>query len=291
MKQIASFLRRLPGRIIRAVSKTTLVLSIVILLSLNAATLFSTWVFGMASTLIELGTDLQTVRKRHDTALDREVRKNRALKGQLGQAEVTNRRIATTNKKLIASNEKLIGTTSRVVEASKELRVQSKKLMIDNTQLRSKLADSKVTYRGRRVRVNDAVADASRRISRRTFNATSRNIVSMPGEALPVIGLTVIAAATAWEVRDSCGLMNDMHELDVAFNPANAISGKEVCDLEVPTKEELMAVVRSSPKAVWGKMQTYYDDLPDVSLSGSLDIISGSFSDVYQGLFGPDASE
>lgn len=117
-------------------------------------------------------------------------------------------------------------------------------LHLRNKSLARAAANPKVRYRGRMVPVARAVADTSRRTSVRVFNAARRNILTMPAEAMPVVGLGVVAAATAWELHDSCELMAELHELDVAFNPDAAIDGDAVCGMEVPDAGALAQQVR-----------------------------------------------
>lgn len=152
------------------------------------------------------------------------------------------------------------------------------------------LADSPVTCRGTRMAAREAVKDTATRVSRRTAVATTRNVASMAGEALPVIGVGVIAAATAWELRDACLMMGEMRALDAAFNPDDPVTDDEICGLTPPTREELWQMVRSSPGAAWDAARGLYDGLPDVSPGGSYARISGWAGGVYDRAFG-DAPE
>lgn len=137
------------------------------------------------------------------------------------------------------------------------------------SRLAREMAESRVTYRGARTRARDAVKDTAARVSRRTMVATSRNIASMAGEALPVIGVGVIVAATAWELSDACALMGEMRELDAAFNPEDPVTDDQICGLKVPSRAELWAGIRSSPRAAWDGAHELYDGLPQVSVSAS----------------------
>lgn len=152
------------------------------------------------------------------------------------------------------------------------------------------LADSPVTYRGTRMAAREAVKDTATRVSRRTAVATTRNVASMAGEALPVIGVGVIAAATAWELRDACLMMGEMRALDAAFNPDDPVTDDEICGLTPPTREELWQMVRSSPGAAWDAARGLYDELPEVSPGSSYARISGWAGGVYDRAFG-DAPE
>jgi hypothetical protein len=84
-------------------------------------------------------------------------------------------------------------------------------------------------------------------------------------EAIPLAGVAVIVGVTAWDLNDSCETMKDLHELDVAFNPNAAFdtSATEVCGLEVPTKEEVWQMAKSSPGKAWASAKLYAPDLPE----------------------------
>lgn len=152
------------------------------------------------------------------------------------------------------------------------------------------LADSPVTYRGTRVAARHAVKDTADRVSRRTAIATTRNIGSMAGEALPVIGIGVIVAATAWELTDACAMMGEMRALDAAFNPDDPMTDDEVCGMKVPTREELWQKISASPGAVWQGAQAMYDGLPDVSISRGYQRSVTWLGGAWDSAFGGDAA-
>ncbi|TKA97604.1 hypothetical protein FAZ78_05300 [Cereibacter changlensis] len=124
-----------------------------------------------------------------------------------------------------------------------------------------------VSYRGERIPLRDAVHDTSTRISDRVARATARNVGSTFGEGLPFVGIGIIVAATAWELKDACDMMKEMRELDAAFNPDRAIKDDEICGITPPTKEEIWQTVSSSPSAAWENALETYDDLPDLQFS------------------------
>lgn len=147
------------------------------------------------------------------------------------------------------------------------LKNQNLELSRNNDRLKRELANSSVNYRGTTARAREAVKDTSHRVARRVTLASTRNVASVFAESLPFVGVGVIVAATALELRDSCELMKDLHELDVAFNPESAVDGTEVCGMRVPDRAEVWQSIRESPAAVWGQAKEYMPDLPDFSES------------------------
>lgn len=157
------------------------------------------------------------------------------------------------------------------------------------SRMARELADSRVTYRGTRMAARDAVKDTATRVSRRTAFATSRNVASMAGEALPVIGVGVIVAATAWELTDACALMGEMRALDAAFNPDDPVTDDEICGMKVPTRDELWAGIKSSPAAAWDSAAELYEGLPEVSVSAAYGRTIGFLSGLWDMSFGKES--
>lgn len=157
-------------------------------------------------------------------------------------------------------------------------------------RLARELRDSPVTYRGQRLAAREAVKDTAERVARRTTFATSRNLASMAGEALPMIGVGVIVAATAWELSDACALMGEMRELDAAFNPNDPVTDDEICGMKPPTRAELWASIKASPGAAWDTARGMYDSLPEVSFSGTYASTVAYLAGRWDAVFGDDPS-
>ena len=141
-------------------------------------------------------------------------------------------------------------------------------------RLRRELAERPVTYRGSKRLAREAVADTSERVARRVAAGAVRTVASAGGEALPLVGVGVVAAATAYDLYDACEMMKELHALDVAFNPDSAISDREVCGMRAPTKEEIWTSVKASPEAAWSTATSYYQGL-------SADDVSAMFGSAY----------
>lgn len=158
----------------------------------------------------------------------------------------------------------------------------------ETAALRRELAQQAVPYRGSRVAMREAVHDTAERVARRSSVAAGRTLGSTVGEALPVLGVGVIVAATAWELHDSCELMKDMRALDAAFNPEDPVSEDEICGLKPPTRDELWQAVKSSPGAAWDSARGLYAELPEISISASYDWTLAQLSGIWD-WFGTEA--
>lgn len=122
-----------------------------------------------------------------------------------------------------------------------------------------------ISIRGRRIPMDEAVGETAERIAQRTAGGASKNVAATFGESVPFYGIAVVVAATAWELKDACATMKDLHDLDVAFNPekANAPDVTEVCGMKVPTKEELWQMVKHSPGKAVEIAKDVLPELPD----------------------------
>ncbi len=119
--------------------------------------------------------------------------------------------------------------------------------------------------------MRSVVEETTGRIQRRTAKVAATNVGSMAGEGIPFWGIAIIVAVTTYEVTTACDTMKDMHELTVALSPASADDAEmqRVCGMQVPTKEEIWAIVKASPLIVWQKLKDNFPGLPSPDFSGA----------------------
>jgi hypothetical protein len=178
-------------------------------------------------------------------------------------------------------------------ELARRLALQSGQLA--SRQVRNQVSKSPaalVTFRGRKVAVEQAIALTANRISKRAVVASSRNLGSMAGQALPYVGTAVIVGVTALGLKDLCDTLIDMSELTRAVNPEMEISDDEVkvCSKTVPTKEELWEYAKASPGTAWAAakeaMPTLDEindyEMPDVDWTGAWTATTKGAGTVWQ---------
>ncbi|MEI4232455.1 hypothetical protein [Roseovarius sp. D22-M7] len=236
MKRVAKFVF-LPITLLLSVSKGVLTLIAVASLALSLASVTFSGVFSALSSVVEAVAGPRTVRAGH--------------RGKLDDLNARNVTLADQNNRL----NREVGVVRNRVRALND----------ENRSLRRELANPRVTYRGKDQLARNAVGDTSQRLAKRVTIASSRNVATVFAEALPVVGIGVIVGATAWELRDSCEMMKDLRELDLAFNPERAIDGSEVCGMEVPDRAEVWQRVRESPAEAWNSAREYVPELPGFS--------------------------
>jgi regulator of replication initiation timing len=249
---------------IRSVSNFLFVLLLMLSLAVNVASLTLSSVFSGLSAVVEMIVGPRTVRAQQASRLDALTKGNDTLTKQAESLTGENRRLTRQLADNVAENN--------------ALKKQAVSLTDENRRLTRELADSRITYRGEKRLAREAVKDTSGRLARRITHASSRNVASVFAESLPFVGVGVIVGATAWELKDACELMKDLHELDVAFNPESAVDGTEVCGTRVPDRAEVWQAIRESPVATWNRAKDYMPDLPDFSESyaSGLDWVMGA---------------
>ena len=97
---------------------------------------------------------------------------------------------------------------------------------------------SVVATLGKQIKTNKNVAGKiTKRIAKRTTRGAIRNIASIPAEAVPYLGIPVIIAITALEIKDACETMKDVDELNKQFTVNAEIEEQatKVCGLKMPT--------------------------------------------------------
>ena len=219
-----------------------LLISFVLVLSLciNLALFLGGSLFSILNSGFEAVTNIQTIGSR-----------NKAEIAQLGDNLSTERQ---AKRKL---KTELDETTARLVSERKI----KKKLATELSQ-NSPL----VLFKGQKVTVKTAVEKTAEQIGKRSTKSAVRNVASMPGEAIPWIGVAVIVGVTALEISDLCLTMKDMIELQRAFDPSFEAdeANLEVCSIKVPPKEDIIASVKGSPRAAWEIAREATPSLEDI---------------------------
>lgn len=286
-------------------------------LALNVAMFVGGTIYKMASSAFGAATGIRTVAVQHaaevaelgvDLADERRV--GRELRGEVADISdnlVSERtvkqelqgEVADLSDNLVSERRVVASLKGEVVDLTGEVaaeRVARRKLSgevvelsgglaaerMASKKMRSQLSDTTaglVTYRGRKMAINEAVDITADRISKRAVKTASRELGSMAGEALPYFGTAVIVGVTALELKDLCDTLKDMSELKLAFNPSAETSDDEtkVCSLRVPTKEELWEYAKASPGQAWAaakvatptleEIQNY--EFPDIDWTGA----------------------
>ncbi len=116
--------------------------------------------------------------------------------------------------------------------------------------------------------------ETAKKVTQRVQRGAVRNIGSVFGEAVPFLGVSVIAGALVWEVKDACDTAADMEGLEAALTTdgdPEAAREQAVMNFDcgsilpsyddLPGKEDILATVLSSSKEALATSSSYYRDL------------------------------
>lgn len=175
-------------------------------------------------------------------------------------------RIAEFEDELRLKNVRLSGLSNEIAARDSQIARLSDDLARQSDGV-LRYADT-VNYRGARTTLADAVTDTNGRIARRTAVAATRNSSSIVAEAIPYLGIAALLAVTAYDLKDSCDTIKDLHALDVSIDPNKEFGADEtaICGLIVPTKDEIWVAVKSGSFDAWQNTREYLPALPEYEL-------------------------
>ena len=151
--------------------------------------------------------------------------------------------IATHSVQWLANATYTVISTMSEYATSQQFKPKSvATLRAENARLTAQTAQQKRT-----------VSNSIKRIQPRSRRAALANLAAAGGEALPFVGLGIIAGATAYEMKTACDTMRDLYDMQIAVEPTLAIHEDRnmVCGLQIPSQAELWSAVKESPGAAW----------------------------------------
>ena len=157
----------------------------------------------------------------------------------------------------LLSRSPTVNRKNDLASATKELSRKNKALKKRSVNLQ-KMSDKRSV----------AFKKFSQRTAARSAIAATRNFSSLSGEAIPILGIAVIAGVTAWNIHDSCQMMKELDELNAEFELQLHLEEKQtVCGVEVPSKEEILAEMQENWLMAYEKARTSInhaaDEIPD----------------------------
>ncbi len=107
----------------------------------------------------------------------------------------------------------------------------------DKAEIKKIITKNKTTM-SKVVAKNKAIAA---RISTRVVRNSGMNLLSVPVEAVPIIGIASIVLVTAKDLHDACETMKDIEELLLMGDKQNRTTDTvKVCGQKAPTVDEVM---------------------------------------------------
>lgn len=108
-------------------------------------------------------------------------------------------------------------------------------------------------------------------IRARTKTLAAASVAAIPAETVPIIGVGSIIAVTAYELAVACENFNDLNEMYTEMEIYDAVDRgvlDEVCNPQLPTKEELFHTVTQKKEA----SRKTYNDFND-AVGGTIAVI------------------
>lgn len=264
-----------PVRLLMALTKATLatlcLLLLVTSLVFPVLTATSQIFFAVASTVAGAVTSVPNLLKRQErTAAARLAEKEALIATERAAKKSAQRALAD-----VGSN--LDKAMTRAVIAERQTADVAAKLASKEAAL-AEMVNAKVLYRGEQRVIKEVVADAAERVGARTTKIIKADISGMVGQAIPYLGAVAVVAVTAYDLDQSCELMKELHELDVAFNPDHAINEREVCGMQVPTVDEILEKAKAAPGAA---LDAIFDAVPDFQWQAGWNELRDSFPEFH----------
>lgn len=141
--------------------------------------------------------------------------------------------------------------------------------------------------RARRETTRRIGRQTARKVGRRMQRGAARNIASVGGEAIPVVGIAVLAGGLALEVRDACDTAADMAGLEAALateGDADAEAARRAATenfdctamiretlpdyQKLPTKEDIWARAATAPARAYDRAREAGIAVSEVNWSG-----------------------
>ena len=152
-----------------------------------------------------------------------------------------------------------------VTNSDSALSKASQKIAGLTSQLEKTPVPKEIYIRGKKVLATDAVSEASERIAKRATASAARNLGSLPASAIPFLGVAVAVGVTTLDLKDSCDTTTELAELKQALTPNQAIEfdAEKVCGLKVPSNDDILKLMKGSPKDIWEEAKKHVSQLPE----------------------------
>ena len=185
---------------------------------------------------------------------------------------------------VVSGAASVIGLSTVAARAAKEKIADRKAAAERAVADRKASAERKAADRAaadRKKKTKKVVQDTSKRVSSRMARGAARNSAAALGEAIPFVGVAVIAGGLAIEVKDACETAKDMKGLEAAIDAdgdpvsaqKKAMAEFNCTDLipnanDLPKRQDIWAGMLAAPGKAWKKASAVIADLPERDLSG-----------------------
>ena len=255
MKKFATLFRALRGILLVGLLTVSLIF--------NVALLTSNFVLGAVSGALSAitGTRSLVVSQADEiAALNAKLLARRQIQIELrGEVADISTELAAEKTAGLASRQALSDLRNELAETTSRLAVNRAQLVASRRsqqELRSAVAELTLdlkSTKGSLSELRKATSDTAGRIGARSLTASKRELAVMPARAIPFFGTTFIVGMTALDLHDFCQTMIDLKDLQQLLDPNPQIEEDQltVCNLEVPSRQDIWDAAKTSPAKAW----------------------------------------
>ena len=224
--------------------------SSLLLLATNVATVMSasfhdTLYNGARRILLLAGEATAKRLMRHSKVAETEHRVRRDTAALKGEKSRLDDELFRSKARETAASTELTELRGRNASLDKELTTTRAKVEKLDTELTGERTKTKelagqldASKRTRSLEAKSAKGIAGR-VRQRLAIGVSRNVGSIPAEAIPYVGIAVVLSVTAWDLYDACQTMEDINGLLIRLG--EGAEDTDFCATKIPTKESVIA--------------------------------------------------
>ncbi len=183
-------------------------------------------------------TDIQKATARLRTEITQLKHSNEALDSANRSLKAKHEKLSADHDDLRSRHAKLDADHKNLAQQRTVLEKEHQALIKQNNDLAKVKADSEL-------RTRTATQKLSGNVAKRSRNASARNIAGAAGEAIPFVGIPIVAGLLAWDVYDLCQNLKDLNEMNKTLGN-ELVDEKSVCGVHVPTPDELQAKINTN---------------------------------------------
>lgn len=172
---------------------------------------------------------------------------NTKLKQTYADLDTTSKDLQTKHTKLSADHDDLDRRHKKLDVDHKDLTQRHVTLEKNHLALSKQHQDLVKVKSDNELRTRQATQKLSTNVAKRSRNIAFRNVAGAAGEAVPFVGIPIVAGLLALEMRDLCLNLEDLNEMNIALGNAQ-VDNRSVCGVHVPTSDELQAKVLTNWK-------------------------------------------
>lgn len=223
-----------------------LFLAVVALVAVNAATLLSdrahAWAYSIVAPVARAVCGPSCLEDSPTEGRKREV------EAAVQEAEKRYAALQARTLALVATTGALIAATDLTVSTTRNLVTRARALAGSHAALgraHATLTESNNNLARAYQRLKNVARGTANRVAGRLYKGSTRKVASMAGQAIPIVGTTLVWGLTAVDVYDACDAMKDLAALDAELADGKAVDLGAVCGIKIPSVAQVNEMVVS----------------------------------------------